>query len=86
VNTSQWDVIMLKDEKCNTALDQICTYFKTCVNLIYLTLDNAGLICLNLTPLEKLEVLFLGYGANGRSSFQHEDIRFVYLKGKISGT
>jgi hypothetical protein len=61
---SQWDVIMLKDEKCCTALNLSWTdYFTSCHKLIYLTLDNASHIYLNLTFHTKLEGLFLGYGA-----------------------
>jgi hypothetical protein len=64
VNPFQWDVIMLKDEKCNIAFNLSWTdYFTHCHNLVYLTLDNASHIYLNLTFHTKLEGLFLGYGA-----------------------
>jgi hypothetical protein len=63
VNPSQWDVIMLKDEKCNIAFTIPWTdYLKLCHNLVYLTLDNASHINLILKHT-KLEGLFLGCGA-----------------------
>jgi hypothetical protein len=61
---SQWNVIMLKDEKCDIALNQVWTdYLTSCHNLVYLILDNVSHIYLDLTFFTNLEGLFLGYGA-----------------------
>jgi hypothetical protein len=61
---SQWNVIMLKDEKCDIALNQVWTdYLTSCHNLVYLILDNVSHIYLDLTLLTNLEGLFLGYTA-----------------------
>jgi hypothetical protein len=61
---SQWNVIMLKDEKCDIAFNLSWNlYFKSCLSLVYLTLDNASHIHLNLKHT-RLEGLFLGYTAS----------------------
>jgi hypothetical protein len=42
-DSSQWNVIMLKDEKCDIALNQVWTdYLTSCHNLVYLILDNVS--------------------------------------------
>jgi hypothetical protein len=60
MNPSQWDGIMLKDEKCDIVFNQVWTdYLELCHNLIYLTLDSTNYINLYLS-LTNLEGLFLG--------------------------
>jgi hypothetical protein len=62
---SQWNVIMLKDEKCDITLNQVwTTYLTSCHNLVYLILDNVSHTHLNLKYLKNLEGLFLGYTAS----------------------
>jgi hypothetical protein len=62
---SQWNVIMLKDEKCDITLNQVwTTYLTSCHNLVYLILDNVSHTHLNLKYLKNLEGLFLEYTAS----------------------